>query len=275
MTRIGKSDFPDLVVTADRRARPTHGNAKAGCEQSQIEPQRSQPLPWNLPMSQKHQKPNDDVRQLKQATPTRFKLAASAGRIEGYGSVFGNVDSYGERVVRGAFAASIRTFKAEKRMPALLWQHRSDEPVGRWVDMHEDEIGLWMQGEFNLDTSSGKDAYHHVQARDVDGLSIGYETIKAQPNGKILDLLELRLMETSIVTFPANPRSRITGVKAESAADIEKILREGGLPRAFAAEVAKAGWAARPGQTSQPDPKLNELLAAVKAARLDLRKVLK
>lgn len=272
MTESLKSDCADLVVTADRRARPTHGNAKAGCEQSQIEHSRSQPLPWNLPMSIKHQN-LDASRQHKQAAPTRFKLAASAGRIEGYGSIFGNVDSYGERVVRGAFAGSIQKFKAEKRMPALLWQHRSDEPIGRWIDMQEDEVGLWMHGEFNLETTRGKDAYHHVQAGDVDGLSIGYETIKAQPNGKVLDLLELRLMETSIVTFPANPKSRVTGVKAESSADVERILREGGLPRAYAAKFAQAGWAALAGQTSDHDLKLNELLELVKSARVDLRKV--
>lgn len=272
MTESLKSDFPARVVTADAgRALPL-GIADASCEQSQIELPSSN-LCREQPMRHKHQN-SHDVR-LKKAAPTRFKLAAAAGRVEGYGSIFGNVDSYGERVVRGAFAASIQKLKAEKRMPALLWQHRSDEPIGRWVDMEEDDVGLWMQGEFNLETTRGKDAYHHVQAGDVDGLSIGYETIKAQPNGKVLDLLELRLMEISIVTFPANPRSRITGVKAESAADIERILREGGLPRVFAAEVAKAGWAARPGQPSEPDPKLNELLAAVKAARLDLRKVTK
>lgn len=217
-------------------------------------------------------KHSDRARQLKQATPSRFKLAAAAGQIEGYASIFGNVDSYGERVVQGAFASSIRKHQTEGRMPALLWQHRADEPIGRWTDMHEDDIGLWMAGEFNLNTSRGKDAYAHAQAGDVDGLSIGYEEVRSQPNGKVLDLLELRLRETSIVTFPANPRSRITGVKAESSADVERILREGGLPRVFAAKFAKAGWAALAGENSEPDPAIDSLLALVKSARLELKK---
>lgn len=213
----------------------------------------------------------DENRQLKQAAPSRFKLAATAGQIEGYASVFGNIDSYGERVVKGAFAGSIAAYRSDGRMPAMLWQHRTDEPIGRWLSMREDDIGLWMSGEFNLNTSKGKDAYEHAQAGDVDGLSIGYTTIRSRPNGEIVDLLELQLMETSVVTFPANTRSRITGVKAESSADIERILREGGLPRVFAAKFAKAGWAALAGEPSEPDPAISGLLTVVKAARLEIK----
>lgn len=270
MTKSSKSDWFASVATADAgRALPL-GIADASCEQSQTELFSSN-LCREQPMRHKHQNP-DDVR-LKKAAPTRFKLAATAGRIEGYGSIFGNVDSYGERVVKGAFAKSLADFRSEGRMPAFLWQHRTDEPVGRWNAMHEDEIGLWMEGEFNLDTTRGKDAYHHVQAGDVDGLSIGYVPIKAEPNGKVLDLLELRLMETSVVTFPANSRARITGVKADSPAQVERILREGGLPREYAAKFAKAGWAALSGQDDELDPKIIELIEMVKAARLDLTKV--
>jgi HK97 family phage prohead protease len=254
-------------------ARLSLGTADAGCEQSQSGPYVGPLLCRGSPMRYKHQN-SPDFRPLKCASPSRFKLAAAAGRIEGYASIFGNVDSYGERVVKGAFAGSIREYQAEGRMPALLWQHRSDEPVGRWTSMKEDDVGLWMVGEFNLDTSRGADAYQHAQAGDVDGLSIGYATVKAVPNGQVLDLIELRLMEASIVTFPANPKARITGVKAESATDVEKILREGGLPREYAAKFAKAGWAALAGQ-SESDPieerKLDELLQAVKSARLQLK----
>lgn len=219
-----------------------------------------------------HKNHFEDIRQLKQATPSRFKFAATEGKIEGYASIFGNVDSYGDRVVRGAFTSSIKRYSAESRMPAMLWQHKIDEPIGRWTEMHEDDVGLWMAGEFNLKTSRGKDAYQHTAAGDVNGLSIGYETVRSIPNGAVRDLLELRLMETSIVTFPANPKTRITGVKAESPTDIERILREGGLPRVFAAQFAKAGWAALARQAEQENPAIESLLATVKAARLELKK---
>ena len=213
-----------------------------------------------------------DVTACKQSSVQGFKFAVDeSGQVQGLGSVFGNVDSAGERVVAGAFGTSIRKHHSQGTMPAMLWQHRMAEPVGRWSAMQEDGVGLRMVGQINLNTTRGRDAYEHLKADDISGLSIGYREIKTRPNGQVVDLLELDLMEVSIVSMPANPRARVTGVKAESSADVERILREGGLPRAFAAKFAKAGWAALAGETAEPDPQLNELFTAVKAARLEIK----
>jgi HK97 family phage prohead protease len=197
------------------------------------------------------------------ALPQRFKFAVSkSGEVTGYGSIFGNVDFTGERVLPGAFRNSIAELQSQNRAPLMLWQHNSDEPIGRWIDFQEDSIGLYLVGEFNLNTNRGTEAYEHVRAGDVSGLSIGYRVIRSQPNGVVLDLLELELLETSIVSFPANPKARVSGVKCDSAIDVERLLRDGGLSRGAAKKLAAGGWPALSRDEPEDDPlnQISELL---------------
>jgi HK97 family phage prohead protease len=210
----------------------------------------------------------------KHSNPQRFKFSvADSGVVTGLASVFGNVDSYGERVVRGAFARSIQRHTAEGTMPKFLWQHDAAELAGRWIGMAEDEIGLRVTGQLNLATSRGRDIHAHVKHGDVDGLSIGYREVRARANGEVRDLLEIDLKEISIVTFPANRAARLTGVKAESAADIERILREGGLPRAYAAKFAQAGWAATAGFSAINTQKATALAQQIRRATAQIGKL--
>ena len=59
-----------------------------------------------------------------------------------------------------------------------------------------------------------------IEAGALDGLSIGYRTVKSQrdENGRRL-LTELDLWEVSVVTFPMLPEARI-GAKSEEPEDL-------------------------------------------------------
>ena len=87
------------------------------------------------------------------------KTIAENGTFTGYGSVFDVVDSYNEKVAPGAFADSLAAHKAKGTMPALLWQHRSAEPLGIFTLMVEDSIGLKVEGQIAMDTQRGAEAY--------------------------------------------------------------------------------------------------------------------
>ncbi|HYH67242.1 MAG TPA: HK97 family phage prohead protease [Urbifossiella sp.] len=139
--------------------------------------------------------------------------------VEGYGSTFGNVDSYGDAVMPGAFVKSLLT-----RKPAMLWQHRSDEPIGIWDEVRETPQGLYLKGRI-LPTQCGNDAYTLAKGGALTGLSIGYSTKKSEhdPKTNVRKLLEVELYEVSLVTFPANEAATITGVKS-AAADIGAAL---------------------------------------------------
>lgn len=164
--------------------------------------------------------------------------------IEGLGSVFGNTDSYGEIVMPGAFAESIA-----KRKPAMLWQHRSDMPIGVWDEVEETKRGLRLKGRI-LTTQAGNDAYLLAKAGALTGLSIGFTTIRDErdPKKGVRKLLEVELYEVSLVTFPANEKAQITNVKSlegvpfeelhEHKRMVEAALRDAGASDQMAAYVA-------------------------------------
>ncbi len=177
--------------------------------------------------------------------------------IEGLGSVFGNTDSYGEIVMPGAFAESIA-----KRKPAMLWQHRSDMPIGVWDEVEETKKGLRLKGRI-LTTQAGNDAYLLAKEGALSGLAIGFSTIRDErdPKKGVRKLLEVDLFEVSLVTFPANEKAQITNVKSrpQTLREFETFLREAGqFSREDATTVALRGFKAL---TTQGEPDEEELTA--------------
>lgn len=159
---------------------------------------------------------------------------ASDGFAEfsGYGSVFGDLDSYRDVVLPGAFKDSLKRFEAKGRPVPMLWQHRAAEPIGVYSEVREDAHGLFVKGQLNLEVQKGREAYSLMKQRALSGLSIGYSTIRE----KILEeknqreLLEVDLWEISPVTFPASDPSRIDAVKSvQTLSDCEALLREAGM----------------------------------------------
>jgi len=166
-----------------------------------------------------------------------LELKSDGRTIDGYGSVFGNVDEYGDIIEPGAFAASIA-----KRRPKMLWQHRMDKPIGVWDDVAEDGTGLRLRGRV-ANTPQGDEALALVGMGAIDGLSIGFQAITKEMvrNNRVLKTVDL--WEVSFVTIPANELATITGVKAfgdERA--FEGMLHEQGFSRTEAKIVTARGY---------------------------------
>lgn len=189
-----------------------------------------------------------------------IKLAADgAGEMmfSGYGAVFDNVDSYGDVIVKGAFAESIsRAKNGQTSWPVMLMQHggmgfdaESMTPVGIWTDLEEDDIGLKLEGKF-ADTVRGREAYALSKMNPrpaIDGLSIGYIpkewSMRSRPEEPRRTLKKVDLLEVSLVTFPANPKARIQSVKdGLTVRDAERALRERGFSHSVAKQVASVGF---------------------------------
>lgn len=169
--------------------------------------------------------------------PFELKEISESGTFTGYGSVFGVVDSYGEIVVAGAFLDSLASHKAKGTMPAMLWQHRSAEPMGAYTSMEEDSIGLKVHGQIAMKTQRGAEAYELMKMRAVTGLSIGFIP-RDESHDRVTGITTLKkidLWEVSPVTFPANDASRVQGVKnievIEDLKSAEQFLRDSGLSR--------------------------------------------
>lgn len=186
-----------------------------------------------------------------------FEVRATGddGSVEGYGSVFGVKDSYDDVIAAGAFARSLGEHKSAGTMPAMLWQHDPSEPIGVWTDMTEDAKGLKIKGRLALDTSRGKEAHALLKMGALNGLSIGFVSKQwaYDKDTDVRTLTEIDLWEVSLVTFPANGKSRITNVKScddlHAPKDAERILRDAGFSKAdalaFVSRVMRMGEARR------------------------------
>ena len=170
--------------------------------------------------------------------------------VEGYASVFGNEDSYGDVVVKGAFTDTIADWSARGKMPPVLWNHKTDEPIGVYTTLREDEKGLYVEGTLLIDdVPRAKSTHALLKAGAIDGLSIGYSTKKANQQGNgVRELVEVDLGEISIVTQPANERSVITSVKSKlddgelpTLPEFEKFLRESGFSKSQSVAIASKG----------------------------------
>jgi len=204
----------------------------------------------------------------------QVKALSDDGMIEGYGSVFGVRDSYSDIVAAGAFKASLAAHKAAGTMPAPLWQHRSDEPIGVWTSMVEDQKGLAVVGQLAMDTTRGREAHALLKMRAINGLSIGFysKEWKYDTENDVRTLTEVDLWETSLVTFPANSAARVTAVKSietlESLRDVEMMLRDRGFTKTEAVALVAKIKGMRPGDPVSPDggpgDPVAELVAALK-----------
>ncbi|MBD2797729.1 HK97 family phage prohead protease [Xenorhabdus sp. 18] len=201
--------------------------------------------------------------------PLKIKSVSDSGEFEGYGSVFGVKDSYDDIVLPGAFANTLKQWHEKGSLPALLWQHRMDEPIGIYTDMKEDEVGLYLKGRLLIDDDPlAKRAHAHMKAGSLSGLSIGYllKDWEYDRTKEAFLLKDLDLWEVSLVTFPSNDEARVSEVKSALARgeipaqkNIERVLRDVGLSRSQAKAFMAEGYGALSPRDAEAVSALNAL----------------
>src|SRR5947208_12507165 len=136
------------------------------------------------------------------------------GTVEGYASLFGEIDAARDMVMPGAFARTLKS-RGLRRIP-MLFQHDPAEPVGVWFELTEDVRGLRARGKLIPEVARARELYALVNAGAVDGLSIGFRTVKGRidPATRVRRIVDLELWEISIVTFPLLAGARVRAVKA-------------------------------------------------------------
>jgi len=135
------------------------------------------------------------------------------GTVEGYASLFGEIDAARDMVLRGAFAETLR-LRGVQRVP-MLFQHDPSEPVGIWLELREDHRGLYARGRLIPEVARARELLSLLRAGAVDGLSIGFRTVKGNidPRTRVRRLVAVDLWEISIVTFPLLAGARVRAVK--------------------------------------------------------------
>lgn len=146
--------------------------------------------------------------------------------VAGYASLFGLSDQGGDMVEPGAYAASLARLSAKGGRVKMLWQHDPAQPIGVWDEVREDDRGLWVKGRILTELERGREAAALIEAGAIDGLSIGYRTLRAEKAAGGRRLAELELWEVSLVTFPMLPEARVAAKGDDPVQEAMRDLRD-------------------------------------------------
>lgn len=163
--------------------------------------------------------------------------------VEGYATVFGNVNCYDFCIAKGAYAELI-----EKGVtPPMFFNHDSfDLPIGKWTKLEEDDVGLKVTGVLTKGLSRASDVYAALKAGTIDGLSVGFMYDPQDVTVLDDDIISINkisdLVEISVCTFPADRKARVSEVLSadqidekietlQSLRDLEGFFKELGLSK--------------------------------------------
>ena len=190
--------------------------------------------------------------ELKSVTTLRKDDGTEVGVFEGLASTFGNRDMVGDVIAPGAFLASLTRPKQIK----MLWQHDARAPIGTWEQIAETAAGLAVKGRLVLEVQQAREALALLRVGAVDALSIGFSVPRDgasfEQDKAARRITTVDLWEISVVTFPANPKARISRVKTRVGAqtlpserEFERyLMRDAGFSRSQARTVLGSGYKA-------------------------------
>jgi len=141
------------------------------------------------------------------------------GIIKGYGSIFGNEDSDGDVIVKGAYK---KTLKENGHRVKYCWQHDIKNPIAKFTEIGEDETGLPFVAKFSMNSATSRDKFFLIKDGVVDENSVGIQIINSKLDKEqgVSFLNEVKLFEISAVTLAANDLARTYEAKGMTKEDI-------------------------------------------------------
>lgn len=204
------------------------------------------------------------------------------GSIEGYASVFGGVDSYGDTIEKTAFDNVIKS----GQKPLMFYQHnRWSLPIGVWESLSVDEKGLKVKGRLNLELAEAREVYSALKFGSLNGMSIGFRMKDKDYEYDDEDICHIKniseLLEISIVNFPADKAAQIDSVKSEELdglhdiRDCEHYLRELGISKKMAQKLISVVKSAKSAVSDSQKPEDVTLAADLEKIQLKLNSILR
>lgn len=190
------------------------------------------------------------------------------GEFTAYASVFGNIDSYGDKVIKGAFTNTLTEWSKKDAVIPLLYGHDMSDPnnnIGHVIEASEDDHGLLVKGQIDLEGGNGPQVYRLIKGRRLSQMSFAYDVIEGawidSKDESFYELRELKLYEVSVVPIGANQETELLAVKAaaEHARNIAQAVKAGRV--LSAANEATLRSAAD--QISEASKALGSVLSAV------------
>lgn len=167
-----------------------------------------------------------------------------SGSFTGYASVFGNKDSCGDVVIPGAFTESLKSFGENGGGIPCYWSHQMSDPmmcIGWTKSAVEDEHGLKVDVQLDLENPNGAQAYKLIKAGVVGQMSFAFEIedyaeAKSDELGYHTELRQLKIFEVSLVQVGANQATELLDVKSR----LSDIQESQSLPAGITERLVKA-----------------------------------
>lgn len=162
------------------------------------------------------------------SAPLKVKAAGEdggleEGQFEAYAAIFDVKDSHGDIIRKGAFAETLKGWEGSEASIPVLWGHDFNDAfnnIGRVLKAEEDDEGLKVLAELDLENPNGKQVHRLISQKRVTDLSFAFDvedykvhSSKSEEDG-YTELLKLGLYEVSVVTVGANRQTRFTDVKS-------------------------------------------------------------
>ena len=206
-----------------------------------------------------------------------FELRAfdeDKGEFEGHAAIFNKADEFSDVILPGAFKKSLH--KHPKKRVKMLRGHQVNQIIGVWEEIKEDSKGLFVKGRLLLQLKAAEETFVLMKEGLLDSMSIGFKTVIDQFDSekKVRNLIEVKLFEISVVTFPAQLDALVTSVKHVSPEELstklelEKALRDAGFSRSTS-QFITAGWvppALRNAEGARVVESIRSLAASMKTA---------
>lgn len=153
-------------------------------------------------------------------------------KINGYASLFNRPDLAGDEIAPGAFA---KTLAARQDAVTMLYQHDATRPIGRWTRLQETPHGLWVEGQLAAGVQLADEVSALVEQNMLRGLSIGFCARRtSRGRGAVKRrLLDIDLVEISLVTFPMQPLARLQGAGTKPLREKQKNVEANPNPKSL------------------------------------------
>lgn len=164
------------------------------------------------------------------SAPVTIKAAgeqdgAQDGVFEAIVSAFGNVDSYGDVVMPGAFADTLAEWAATGDPIPVLWSHASQDPdyhIGYVLDAEERPEGLWVRAQLDPDDLTDKQSktskiYRLLKGRRVKQFSFAFDVVDGgwgvRDDRDVYELRKLKLYEVGPCLIGVNQATDLLDIK--------------------------------------------------------------
>tara|TARA_R110000772_G_scaffold51709_10_gene118619 strand:+ start:1771 stop:2583 length:813 start_codon:yes stop_codon:yes gene_type:complete len=186
---------------------------------------------------------NTNTYQIKSQNLILKDIDEGSRRVSMYLSKFDNIDSDNDIIRKGAFSKSIQErgpLSASNRKIAFLRYHNWEMPIGKFLELSEDDQGLFAVAQLS-ESTLGSDALIDYKEEIIREHSIGFRYMKdkirfvedaAMESGGFYEVNELQLFEGSAVTFGANEFTNVVEVaknEGEKESIINRIADEIGI----------------------------------------------